>query len=127
MDDTAMGEQPLENRLDGASSKYVLEKLRNVARYPIDFYKGLNPKTKRRLRNVGIYGALIVGGAFVGGEAAYKLSHDVFNSVSESAPEFIALAEIASQTAQDTYATLAGLLAGATGGGLVARKVTKSL
>ena len=123
MTDMAMDEQPLENRLDGASESGVLEKAKNVARYPVDLYKNLNPKTKKALK----YTIMIIGGAALGGEAAYQLSHNVFNSVSESAPEFIALAEIASQTAQDTYATLAGLLAGATGGGLVARKVTKSL
>jgi len=85
-------------------------------------------KLYKHLKKPAIYTGLILVGAAACGFIGHEISDVVFNSVNsipDSAPSLVKIAEATSQAAQNTYSTLGGGVAGGVGGGILARKITK--
>lgn len=85
-------------------------------------------KPLKKLKKPAIYTGLILVGAAAGGFIGHEISDLVFNSVNsipDSAPSLVKMAEATSQAAQNTCSTLGGGVTGGVGGGILARKITK--
>jgi len=98
------------------SAPELNENLRNKLKGPLNI---------RSLKKVAIYGAAITLGALLCGFIGYEISHEIFNSISESPSDLVQTVEALSQSVQDTYATLGGAVGGAIAGGYSARRITR--